>query len=1648
MLIRTPWLFVQRQHTILNSLVKLRAQHGREGGVSSVNYPRALTLAEGLSAGPRTTSRGDNSSSTGSSGSKGGPSVDASSSPLKSLIEGKGVASPHSLLSHELIHVEAQKLLEKLSRQQESFTDVPPDSPIYCVEVGKLLAVSAHFGCLTTTARVTEVLNWVEQKGPKSLTTLRQIMSIATPILNLADGKVAGVKFFWLSLYPLVEKCLLLLIRTPPEELSYEERLHSRGAIISVFQFIYNSLGAPKESNEEEKSKHILQGSRLNTSGSVEHPQQIISLLQLSTRALSAIAVNTTTRKNKSAEVLMELPECVAALSAIFALEQHISPLRKNTESMKEAQGTFETDTAISNLYSTWMKHLHVVSLSFTRQTGNIKPMFVQQLSQIALAVPKENLSLQLLPYVLQFLPSAFSYSSVKELCGLTQLVNKLHMKFGSALLTPAAVQKSMEACRPKIVLLAESTAFRHVESSILMGNLSRWEEFADGGPIQEKASVEGGSVEHYTDNNWPFILSNDLLDLLCNRFVARLDLVLMYHMIPFLQGLCRIEAYRQNCRSTCHPKKQHILLREVRLEPYLEQCVERVIALSREKKCNAYEAGSAVKAFVELGMDAQRLFLSVEDILCSSLTESCSNDRCGKLMDATDVLKGTEQTGTSPSEISGSRLTLSYLPVVKAVELFAREMPQVTVEQKQTFVVAQRILRKLHQKAPQYLSQISSPGELISLFTTLVGDPSKKGVEEEDFADVESQDKKEVASSNNKVRNAEAIESFLLQVDKVGNACNISELATLSLGVAQISVFYPSLSTSAMGTLMIRLKEICQAVSVPPSELKKIMDACCKMNYSQTASFLSKMMITSLTTSACRDVSSSFLDPKAVFSFHSLSLASKSTEHFCAVMPLSRQEIVSLTQAIFSRVQEQLIQFQEYFPASMKGRSQAISELSYLGFCLSRLCIKTTSDSMKEEHDGEEDTGKALHRTSGEEDCEEGVEEKTFFCSVHSSSENVVLEKAVTRVFELLGDVLEGLLNNKEVEEDESSEGNATSNLLEGEVEPRKLVMIIQAFDNAKVVHSSLMYGLLYQLQLVAHRLDPLELSLVMNASLRQGAWNARVMKRLASEVESKILRSPLRQCQTILFSLERSNFISPGTYLLPIENKRLTAGVLTQPKSVSALETLTRVILQRMVDLCRTRENLEGLFKKENFGDIIGGVRALAFFHHPPHPVLDIYYLVATTRLVKYCIRLCQKKNGVPLTSNEMQQTGLAALHLLQNVFQLRKVKYQRVVSLAVQRALLMLEENCRRVAGYQHRHGGKPLSSAPTTVERSHDCWSTLSAKDLAELLKTLQEQQLFYTRKKREHRRRINQLYGRLLSAFSQKMVSLSSSFLLPTASSTIRQMYYALLPLCSPGHLFDIPPILFLKKKNSFSLYEILTPDSPAFERLIPVYASALLYGLSFCHSKENTSYANGFKKLQEIFHYLNAKLELPLAEAIVALRCVAVLQLPEHEGLMNRIAEVVLPAQRLSLGNAVDALLALAMRKRSNNWGAPLDSLAVQIMHVICSGFSRRESSGPASEKKKLVQIYRLLTMGDGLIIAAFLEADNVDSSTKQAGIQLVSQAVCVTAKTYYESQKSSSLSLSTHQLRHISDCVQGANRSKNSGALPSHIYEVCEVWK
>lgn len=70
-------------------------------------------------------------------------------------------------------------------------SDISINSPIFYIEVNKLLGLGALFHASTTTQLIAQAISYICQHI-KQLTTVRQLMSACIPIINLQDGQTAG----------------------------------------------------------------------------------------------------------------------------------------------------------------------------------------------------------------------------------------------------------------------------------------------------------------------------------------------------------------------------------------------------------------------------------------------------------------------------------------------------------------------------------------------------------------------------------------------------------------------------------------------------------------------------------------------------------------------------------------------------------------------------------------------------------------------------------------------------------------------------------------------------------------------------------------------------------------------------------------------------------------------------------------------------------------------------------------------------------------------------------------------------------------------------------------------------------------------------------------------------------------------------------------------------------------------------------------------------------------------------------------------------------------------------------------------------------------------------------------------------------------
>jgi hypothetical protein len=231
----------------------------------------------------------------------------------------------------------------------------------------------------------------------------------------------------------------------------------------------------------------------------------------------------------------------------------------------------------------------------------------------------------------------------------------------------------------------------------------------------------------------------------------------------------------------------------------------------------------------------------------------------------------------------------------------------------------------------------------------------------------------------------------------------------------------------------------------------------------------------------------------------------------------------------------------------------------------------------------------------------------------------------------------------------------------------PKHLLMLLQAFEAAHYRHPEMLYGILPELRSCADQLDPLELSLLIRALSQLGAWNSRLLQVLATAVDAKMQVCELRQCQTLLRGLCRSGCVSADTFVElrgTVYSDWTHAGTRRGDVLQEPLQQLAESALRRLDALVCTKNTFSNLAKTATLADLVNVVATLRFFHVPPPPTYDAFVVLAIRKLVSVHTKLPER------------EVLRHSMSLLDAVTQLRQPAQQSVsaqtVWAVVQRAL----------------------------------------------------------------------------------------------------------------------------------------------------------------------------------------------------------------------------------------------------------------------------------------------------------------------------------------------------------------------------------------
>nr|CCC93758.1 conserved hypothetical protein [Trypanosoma congolense IL3000] len=576
---------------------------------------------------------------------------------------------------------EAMKLLKREIRGGDTLSDVDATSAAFCIEVGKLLSVAATFGASSTTARVSEAIQWV--RGNKSrLQSTRQVMSIAMPLMNLMDGRVFGRQFVIEEL----STQLLLSLEVPLNTSMMDETgmRQYRNAVISVFALVSRLLDGGDGSHTSEGRVDECDDAQRETSRVTEP----ITVLPLSLGEATPLQQNIAKLLEKSVDVLLsvkwtlpplEVQECVYTLQAFQRYEALCSaegsPCKEDAEAMHAvllrlrpmlsaalkppATGAARRPVEVANLLDVGLKFKH-------RDT-----MFFSSVSALSL------------------LPPAISSATIKDMCLATSLLARLRSCAPEAC-DALLVQQVVDAMRPKLFLLVETHPghLRHVESSLLMSNLTRLDA----------------------------VLSEDLVNLLCGSFASHMDSVHAAHLVPFLQGLHRFNQTRvRSAVGVGNPIPVPIW--DAPLLPAVLPCVnraaDRVIALASSGALAATEVAHLLLLFSDLRSTmAVAVYAVVEPQLI------VATDRFVEAVDAACCASSDTEGTCLANDIRGN--LSSCLVLMSALDSFHNKGVSVSRGEEELLGRAGRLYERLRWGAVKSIEVMKDPKGLVMLLNVL----------------------------------------------------------------------------------------------------------------------------------------------------------------------------------------------------------------------------------------------------------------------------------------------------------------------------------------------------------------------------------------------------------------------------------------------------------------------------------------------------------------------------------------------------------------------------------------------------------------------------------------------------------------------------------------------------------------------------------------------------------------------------------------------------------------------------------------------------------------------------------------------------------------------------------------------------------------
>ncbi|KAG5463997.1 hypothetical protein LSCM1_00176 [Leishmania martiniquensis] len=452
-----------------------------------------------------------------------------------------------------MLCTEALRLLNGEVRCKDHLSDVPPDSPAYGSEIGKLLTTAAAFGASTNFPRVTHALRWI-QLNKERLLTPRQVMSLCMPLTSLPDGPTAGLAFVLHELYEPLLLALQEVAPTSPEPAGEPADGASSNAANSVQQHliaITSAMGMVAKWSNLRLSGKMQESAAPSfsevhtTAKSDAATEELEKMLRIAEACVVALRRQSgcCNRSNSDEAWAVMAPlsppdvlqwiQCLHGLERMYLVaEPALGLSREQVEAASRriltcyrallplVQRTLELAGGRGGAVAAGSSTASNGALTLGLAATSVRVSDLAELIQVGLQPSMEPTHGGLmLSYGLQALPGALTSATVKDLSDAVQVVNKVRQQRPSAL--PAALLLSIQAgIRPALFLLRETHALqlRASDCGVLLSSLSRWGE------------VPGVTV------------SADIVELLSQRFGEQVHGVSPSQLVPFVVSLARLE--------------------------------------------------------------------------------------------------------------------------------------------------------------------------------------------------------------------------------------------------------------------------------------------------------------------------------------------------------------------------------------------------------------------------------------------------------------------------------------------------------------------------------------------------------------------------------------------------------------------------------------------------------------------------------------------------------------------------------------------------------------------------------------------------------------------------------------------------------------------------------------------------------------------------------------------------------------------------------------------------------------------------------------------------------------------------------------------------------------------------------------------------